>query len=187
MPPTERPAPKSSPARVPPPAANARTVAAYYGAVLAASGGNVTKAARMLRSGGAAFVREGDSLRLSNDAAAEAIHAGLRARVVQELADALPLDKAAILRAVGIDKATLARRILKHADLDTAQAEAVLRTMELTTLATETFGTLEKAALWLKRPHPLLEGASPLDYANSQYALAKIKSMLSAIRYGGVV
>jgi putative toxin-antitoxin system antitoxin component (TIGR02293 family) len=191
MPPQPRSLGKAKPKRVaipgPPEATTARNIAEYYAAVLAAAGGNVSKAAKILRPGSVAFVREGKSIRLSNNVAAEAIHSGLRASIVNDIADLLPLDKATILRAIGIDKATLGRRILKRAELDPPQAEAVLRTMELTTLATETFGTLEKAALWLKKPHPLLNGASPLDYANSQYALAKVKSMLSAIRYGGVV
>jgi putative toxin-antitoxin system antitoxin component (TIGR02293 family) len=171
----------------PPAETTARNMADYYGAVLGSAGGNATRASKAVRSGAPVFVRDGESVHLSNEAAAEAIASGLRASIVNDIADVLPVDKAAVLRAIGIDKATLGRRMLKRGELDPAQAEAAVRTMELTTLATDTFGTLDKAALWLKKPHALLAGASPLDYANNQYALARVKSMLSAIRYGGVV
>jgi putative toxin-antitoxin system antitoxin component (TIGR02293 family) len=164
----------------------AQGIADYYTAVLASAvtPGPAERRDRPMRH---AFVSERGSVRLSPERAAEAIHSGLRASIVNDIAEVLPVDKATVLRAIGIDKATLGRRIAKRAELDPAQAEAALRTMELTTLATETFGTLEKAAVWLKKPHPLLGGASPLDYANNQYALARVKSILSAIRYGGVV
>jgi putative toxin-antitoxin system antitoxin component (TIGR02293 family) len=177
----------------PPAVTTARNIADYYVAVLASVNGNVSKAAKVLKvarhrgAGSAAFVHEGESVYLSYEVAAATIHAGLPASIVNDIAAVLPVEKASVLRAIGIDKATLGRRMHKRADLTPAQGEAAFRTMELTTLATETFGTLEKAALWLKKPHPLLDGASPLDYASNQYALAKVKSMLSAIRYGGVV
>ncbi len=191
QPPSSAKAGKTKPKRIaipgPPATTTARSIADYYAAVLGSAGGHVSKAAKVVRHGAAVFVREGESVRLSYEVAAEAIHSGLRASIVNDIADVLPVDKATVLRAIGIDKATLGRRILRRAELDPAQAEAALRTMEITTLATETFGTLEKAALWLKKPHPLLGGTSPLDYANNQYALAKVKSMLSSIRYGGVV
>jgi putative toxin-antitoxin system antitoxin component (TIGR02293 family) len=186
---------KLKPVTVPsaPAAMTARSIADYYAAVLESAGGNVSKAADVIkvrrhgRPRSAAFVREGESVHLSNEVAAETIHSGLLASIVNDIAAVLPVDRATVLRAIGIDKATLGRRIHKRAKLNPAQAEAAFRTMELTTLATETFGTVENAALWLKKPHPLLDGASPLDYANNQYAFAKVKSMLSAIRYGGVV
>jgi len=206
MPPQLHSSGKATPKRVPvpgPPAAmTARNIADYYAAILESAGGNRSKAAQVIKLGRravssgrgdeglrlpSAFVHEGESVRLSYDGAAAAIHAGLLASIVANIAAVLPVDKATILRAIGIDKATLSRRMHKRAELNAAQAEAAFRTMELSVLATETFGTLEKAALWLKKPHPLLEGASPLDYANNQYALAKVKSMLTAIRYGGVV
>jgi putative toxin-antitoxin system antitoxin component (TIGR02293 family) len=189
MPPQSRSSSKAKTKRIaipgPPATTTARSIAEYYAAVLGAARGSAPRAAKVLRP--RAFVREGEAIHLSNEVATEVIHSGLRASIVNDIADVLPVDKATVLRAIGIDKATLSRRMLKRADLDPAQAEAAVRTMELTTLATETFGTLEKAALWLKKPHPLLGGASPLEYANNQYALAKVKSMLSAIRYGGVV
>jgi putative toxin-antitoxin system antitoxin component (TIGR02293 family) len=193
MAPRPRSSGKAKPKRVavpgPPAATTARNIADYYGAVIATVGGNGTRGAKIVKAGNrsSVFVHEGESVHLSYEVAADAIHSGLRASIVNDIADVLPVDKATILRAIGIDKATLGRRMQKRGELDPAQAEAAVRTMELSTLATETFGTLEKAALWLKKPHPLLGGASPLDYANNQYALAKVKSMLTSIRYGGVV
>ena len=77
---------------------------------------------------------------------------------------------------------TLGRRMLKRAELEPAQAEAAFRTMELTTLATETFGTLDKAALWLKKPRPLLAGDLGLraDWRDDEALHASARQMRGA-------
>src|SRR5258708_24765242 len=139
------------PVPAPPAAMTAQRIAEYFTAVLGSAGGREWRAARRERPGREVFVSERGAVHLSSELAAEAIRSGLLASVVNAIADVLPLDKGTVLRAIGIDKATLGRRIAKRAELDPAQAEAALRTMELTTLATEAFGTLEKAALWLKK------------------------------------
>ncbi len=118
--------------------------------------------------------------------AAAAIHAGISAAAVEVL-DAVPVEKWKWLVTIGIDKSTLARRIATRKPLDPAQAEGVLRAMELAVLATEVFGTTDRAAGWLGSSHPLLGGMSPLEYANSAYGLAQVKSILTSIRFGGVV
>jgi putative toxin-antitoxin system antitoxin component (TIGR02293 family) len=133
------------------------------------------------------FRWERDRVTVSADAAAKALQVGLNAKIVGQMEGAPMVEKSTLLKAIGIDKATLRRRKNKNRDLDPAQAEAALRTMELTTLATETFGTLERASEWLEKPHPLLDGESPLEYSTNQYALEKVRSVLSALRYGGVV
>ena len=130
---------------------------------------------------------EGVNFAVSSETAARVIHSGLGARAVELFADAITTDRAAVLKTIGIDKTTLRRRVRNKKLLDPPQAEATIRTMELVTLAVETFGTAENGWLWLKKPHPLLDGISPLEYATNQYGAEKVKSMLYAIRFGGVV
>jgi uncharacterized protein (DUF2384 family) len=57
----------------------------------------------------------------------------------------------------------------------------------LRAIALETFGTIEKAEEWLNNPHPLLYCESPIERARHEQGLQQVKSMLAAIRHGGVV
>lgn len=125
---------------------------------------------------------------ISDEIANQVIQTGLAATIVMMLGDALEeVDKKTLYRVIGIDKATLRRKEHDNKPLDQAQSEATVRTMELTALATETFGTLEKGTAWLAKPHPLLNNQRPIERASNQYGAAQVKSMLLAIRYGGVV
>lgn len=125
---------------------------------------------------------------VSDEAANRVVHAGLGAQFVDVIAAATSaIDKATLLKTIGIDKATLRRRQKQRKPLDRAQTEAAVRTMEIIVAATETFGTVEKASEWLNKPHPLLDDERPIERASNQYGAAQVKSMLSAIRYGGVV
>jgi uncharacterized protein (DUF2384 family) len=56
----------------------------------------------------------------------------------------------------------------------------------VTTEAIETFGSEEKANLWLNSYHGLL-GAKPIDYLQSQEGFIVVMQILSSIKYGGVV
>ena len=178
-------APKVPPGRLGPSATVDKVVAHYRGALAA----SLPKSAR--KNGPADVFRrgaKGSAIVVSYEAAARVIKTGLRAEVVQRIVSAIPsVERAAILRHIGIDKGTLRRRVNANKSLDRAQTEGALRAMELTVLAAETFGTTTKAGTWLSRPHALLGGERPIDFASNHYGLAKVRSMLSAIRFGGVV
>lgn len=124
---------------------------------------------------------------VSSESAVRIIRLGVRARFVSELARSVPTERAKLLRTIGIDKATLKRREQADKLLDEDQSAGVIRAMEVTTAATEAFGTVENASRWLNKPHPLLDRESPLEYARNEYGLTKVKSILAAIRFGGVV
>ena len=62
-----------------------------------------------------------------------------------------------------------------------------LRLHELVRLARETFETAEEARAWLKRPHPMLGGAPPLECAKTRRGAQRVKDILLAIKHGGVV
>lgn len=57
---------------------------------------------------------------------------------------------------------------------------------ELERLAADTFETEEDAVLWLCKPHPLLGGLPPLKVGLTEAGAQRVKSILIAIRYGGV-
>jgi peptidoglycan/xylan/chitin deacetylase (PgdA/CDA1 family) len=64
-----------------------------------------------------------------------------------------------------------------------ASAKA-LEFAELVTLGAGVFCSLESATRWLTRPHPLLDGATPLDRAKTRWGFDEVKSLLVAVRYG---
>lgn len=57
---------------------------------------------------------------------------------------------------------------------------------ELDDLAKATFGSTDEAAVWLRSPHPMLEGQSPFECAKSGAGARRVKDMLVAIKHGGV-
>lgn len=68
----------------------------------------------------------------------------------------------------------------------TSKSEVELRIDEVRALATETFGSKEKAVAWLHKENFVL-GATPISLAESDSGLFEVKKILSAISYGGVV
>lgn len=54
-------------------------------------------------------------------------------------------------------------------------------------MAEDTFETKEEATQWLQRAHPQLEGESPLEMAQTEAGAERVRDILIAIRYGGVV
>jgi uncharacterized protein (DUF2384 family) len=57
---------------------------------------------------------------------------------------------------------------------------------ELEKMAKDTFGSHEAASAWLRRPHPMLEGDSPVEAAKTSHGTERVKGILAAIKYGGV-
>ena len=58
---------------------------------------------------------------------------------------------------------------------------------ELKILAANTFETVEDADDWFLRPHPMLDGESPQQAAQTAEGAQLVRQILVAIKYGGVV
>lgn len=59
---------------------------------------------------------------------------------------------------------------------------------ELQSLAAEVFSGPEAAARWLTRPHEVFCGSPPIEIArSSDEGAERVRGMLVAIKYGGVV
>lgn len=72
-----------------------------------------------------------------------------------------------------------------NAGSDTENPAAALADCER--MANDTFESEEVALNWLHRPHPMLEGKSPLEYAKTPSDVQRVKDILVAIKYGGGV
>lgn len=66
-------------------------------------------------------------------------------------------------------------------------AEDVLRLLELEKMANDTFESEEAALGWLRRPHPMLDGKSPLESAKTSFGAQRARGILVSIKYGGAV
>lgn len=58
---------------------------------------------------------------------------------------------------------------------------------DLERMAVESFATRECAAQWLRNPHPMLDGATPLQIALTEAGAERVKAIMIGIKYGGVV
>lgn len=58
---------------------------------------------------------------------------------------------------------------------------------ELKILAANTFETAQDVDDWFLRPHPMLDGKTPQQFANTLEGAQIVRQILVAIKYGGVV
>ena len=115
------------------------------------------------------------------------VKSGIPSRSLDPLSVHLGIGKGAAAGVLGMDRATANRKVAKDDVLPTYAAESMLRLLELDAMARDTFETKEEAAAWLRQPHPMLDGETPLDCAKSGFGAERVKDILNAVKYGGVV
>lgn len=115
------------------------------------------------------------------------VKVGIPSRSLTPLSEYLGLGKGAVAAYLDLDRATATRKEAKDELLPTYAAESMLRLLELDGLAKETFETPEEAAAWMREPHPMLGGEAPIECAKSGFGAQRVKDILVAIKYGGVV
>lgn len=126
-----------------------------------------------------------DAPMLDRNAAAYWASRGMPATALEMWFDATGLErKKDLLAALQVSASTLSRA-KPDTLLDTAVTERMLRQSELFVRAAEVFGNSGSA--WMTKPHDLLDGRSPLECATNEFGGARVRQMLNAIEYGGVV
>lgn len=126
-------------------------------------------------------------MHLSPGQAHAIVKRGISSRTLTPLGEYLGLGKGAVAAYLDLDRVTATRKAAKDEMLPTHAAESMLRLLELDRFAEETFETAEEAATWLRKPHPMLDGEAPLECAKSGYGAQRVKDILVAVKYGGVV
>lgn len=112
---------------------------------------------------------------------------GVPSRLLEPLGRYLGLGKGEVAEYLAMDRTTAFRKAIRDEALPMHAAESMLRLLELRRLSESTFATSVEADEWLRRPHPMLEDESPLECAKSAFGAQRVKDMLVALRYGGVV
>ena len=117
----------------------------------------------------------------------EIVKRGISSRAIGPLGDFLGLGKGLVASYLDLDRGTANRRASRDLPLPIHAAESVLRLLELDQMAVDTFESEEEASVWLRTRHPMLDGETPLECARSSYGTQRVKDILVALRYGGVV
>lgn len=125
--------------------------------------------------------------RLSSRQAHTIVKLGISSRCLTLLSKYLGLSKGAVAGYLDLDCAAATRKEAEDEMLPAYAAESLLRLLELDGLAKQTFETSEEAAGWMRQPHPMLDGESPLECAKSSFGAQRVKDILVAILHGGVV
>ena len=123
----------------------------------------------------------------NSEKAVSILRQGISSRAIEPLCDLFGVGKGDVAAYLDLDRTTALRRANKDQALPMHAAEGVLRLLELEAMATDTFESDDAAHGWLRRPHPMLEGECPLEAAKTSFGTRRVKDMLIAIKYGGVV
>jgi putative toxin-antitoxin system antitoxin component (TIGR02293 family) len=122
--------------------------------------------------------------RMAPEVAENLVSGGLDPDFLGEIAGFSGLESRDVLDFAGIDRTTVSRRKASGSALPQDAAVKALQITDLLTQAIEVFGSPTQASTWLTRPHPLLDGETPLRRARTPWGMSKVQSMLVALRYG---
>ena len=129
--------------------------------------------------GGAAII--GSEIRNGMDLA-RAVRRGLPIGAAQHVLDSGRLTAAEMDKVV-LPRKTLANR-RKFGALTAEQSDRLIRAARLLADAEDTFGSSEKAGVWLRRPTQALGGERPLDVLDTEEGAREVETLLGRIAHG---
>lgn len=150
------------------------------------SGGPLLTGGDLFPGAGQPHVPGGETYgcRMAHEVAEHLVADGLDPDFLGDIAGLSGLDSRDVLDFAGIDRTTVSRRKASGSALPQDAAVKALQITDLLTQATEVFGSPAQASTWLTRPHPSLDGETPLKRARTPWGMSKVQSMLVALRYG---
>ncbi|MDI7861867.1 DUF2384 domain-containing protein [Rhizobiaceae bacterium n13] len=83
-----------------------------------------------------------------------------------------------------IPQRTRRHRAEKQQPLTVEESDRAVRLLRIQTLSENTFGDVEKANIWLRRPLHELDGNTPLDIAQTEAGTRLIETILAKIAWG---
>src|ERR1700730_444873 len=109
----------------------------------------------------------------------------LGASVIKRLLG-LGLERAEIDAAV-IPSRTLQHRRSRRERLTLEESDRVLRLVRILSTAEAVYGSRERALAWLRRPHPRLDGRSPISLIQTDTGSRIVEELLTQIDEGMLV
>ena len=111
------------------------------------------------------------------------VRAGLPFAALEHVRDYLDASDDLLARALGISARTLSRR-RDAGTLTTDESDRLVLLAEIVALARQALDSAEAARAWLRAPHAMLGGESPLDRMDTAVGMQEVKTMLYHIEYG---
>jgi putative toxin-antitoxin system antitoxin component (TIGR02293 family) len=100
------------------------------------------------------------------------------------LAQELAVERKTLAQVVGISERTLSRRIARDERLSADESDRMVRVARVVAMATDTFGTIKKAALWLQTRNRVLGGETPLSLLDTDTGVRSVETILGRIAWG---
>jgi len=112
-----------------------------------------------------------------------AVRAGLPYAALEHVREHLEASDDLLAQALGISSRTLSRR-REAGTLTTDESDRLVLLAEIVVLARQALDSAEAACEWLRTPHSMLGGESPLDHMDTVTGMEEVKTMLYHIEYG---
>jgi putative toxin-antitoxin system antitoxin component (TIGR02293 family) len=112
-----------------------------------------------------------------------AVRDGLPVAALARLQSHLQVSDARLAPLLGISSRTLSRR-RETGTLTTDASDRLVGLAEVVVLAQQALDGAEPTREWLRAPHSLLGGESPLDHMDTVTGTEEVKTMLYHIEYG---
>ena len=112
-----------------------------------------------------------------------AVRTGLPYAALERVGKALGAPDALLARALGVSERTLYRRRKEEGRLTSEESDRLLLLAETTQLATKALDDSDEARRWLREPHSLLGGESPLEHMDTVAGIQEVREMLLHIEY----
>jgi putative toxin-antitoxin system antitoxin component (TIGR02293 family) len=109
---------------------------------------------------------------------------GVPASILEELGEALSVDRRFVAKVLHISERTLSRRMQQNRNLTADETDRALRLARVVAKATDTFGEQAKAARWLQHPNRALGGLIPFDILDTDAGVKSVLTILGRIDYG---
>ncbi len=121
---------------------------------------------------------------LVREASVAAVRTGLPFSALDHMADAVGVGRLALAHVIGLPSTTLARR-RKAGLLSSEESDRLVRVARIVAMVHEMMGGDQAAARrWLREPHPLLEGESPLERASTEVGGREVEQVIGRVAHG---
>lgn len=109
------------------------------------------------------------------------VREGLGLAELDAIVDALGLDQSALQDVLGISVRTLQRRRKRDDCLTAAESDRLWRLLHIWQRSRTAFASDDAARAWLKTPHGLLGGETPLERLDTEPGLREVEDLLTTL------